>query len=207
MQFLAAFGNLIGPGPHCVVESTRHSLNLFVVLVGESSKARKGTSWGHIRRLFAEVDAEWVNQRVTGGLSSAEGLINEVRDEELATDRRLFALSDEFASVLRVMGRDGNALSPILRSAWDSGNLRTLVKHDPLKATGAHISLVGHITRHELLRYLSDTESHNGFANRLIWTCVRRSKCLPEGGRIPQHELAAVAAEVKRALAWTVSEP
>ena len=207
LQFLAAFGNLIGPGPHCVVESTHHSLNLFVVLVGESSKARKGTSWGHIRRLIEEVDAEWVNQRVTGGLSSAEGLINEVRDQELATDRRLFALSDEFASVLRVMGRDGNALSPILRSAWDSGNLRTLVKHDPLKATGAHISLVGHITRHELLRYLSDTESHNGFANRLIWTCVRRSKCLPEGGRIPQHELAAVAAEVKRALDWTVSEP
>jgi hypothetical protein len=58
-----------------------------------------------------------------------------------------------------------------------------------------------------LLRYLSDTESHNGFANRLIWACVRRSQCLPEGGRIPQHELAALAGEVKRALDWTVSEP
>jgi hypothetical protein len=164
LQFLAAFGNVVGPGPHCMVESTSHSLNLFVVLVGESSKARKGTSWGHIRRLFAGVDAEWLDQRVTGGLCSAEGLISEVRDEEFVTDRRLFAVSDEFASVLRIMGREGNTLSPILRSAWDSGNLRTLVKHDPLRATGAHISLLGHITRLELLRYLSDTESHNGFA-------------------------------------------
>ena len=40
LQFLAAFGNLVGPAPHCLVGSTRHGLNLFVVLVGESSKAR-----------------------------------------------------------------------------------------------------------------------------------------------------------------------
>jgi hypothetical protein len=38
LQFLAAFGNLVAPAPHCMVESTRHGLNLFVVLVGESSK-------------------------------------------------------------------------------------------------------------------------------------------------------------------------
>jgi hypothetical protein len=55
-QFLAAFGNLVGRGPHCMVDATRHGLNLFVVLVGESSKARKGTSWNQIARLFAHVD-------------------------------------------------------------------------------------------------------------------------------------------------------
>ena len=56
LQLLAAFGNVIGPGPHCMVGPTRHALNLFVVLVGESSKARKGTSWNQIARLFEEVD-------------------------------------------------------------------------------------------------------------------------------------------------------
>ena len=29
LQFLAAFSNLVGPAPHCMVESTRHGLNLF----------------------------------------------------------------------------------------------------------------------------------------------------------------------------------
>ena len=48
LQFLAAFGNLVGPAPHCRVGNTRHGLNLFVILVGESSKARKGTSWRQI---------------------------------------------------------------------------------------------------------------------------------------------------------------
>ena len=63
LQFLAAFGNLAGPAPHCIVGSTRHGLNLFVVLVGESSKARKGTSWRQISSLFTEVDGLWAGRR------------------------------------------------------------------------------------------------------------------------------------------------
>jgi hypothetical protein len=42
LQLLAAFGNVIGPGPHCMVGATRHTLDLFVVLVGESSKGSQG---------------------------------------------------------------------------------------------------------------------------------------------------------------------
>src|ERR1700729_3943720 len=65
VQFLAAFGNLVGPGPHCRVGATRHGLNLFVILVGESSKARKGTSWRQISSLLAEADPLWSSRRVT----------------------------------------------------------------------------------------------------------------------------------------------
>jgi hypothetical protein len=203
IQTLVAVGNMIGPGLHCTVEATRHALVLFAVLVGETSKGRKGTSWSHIERLCSRVDVEWGSERVTGGLSSAEGLIAEVRDDtDQPRDRRLLIVQPEFASVLRVMGRDGNNLSPLLRSAWDSGNLRTLVKHDPLRATGAHISAVGHITRMELLRYLSDTEQHNGFANRLLWCCIKRSKVLPEGGRIPEADIATLADRLRAVIQW-----
>jgi hypothetical protein len=111
-------------------------------------------------------------------------------------------VQSEFASVLKVMAREGNTLSPVLRAAWDSGNLRTLVKHDPLKATGAHISVIGHITRPELLRYLSDTEQHNGFANRLLWCAVRRSKCLPEGGAVPAGEMDELADRLRVVIKW-----
>jgi hypothetical protein len=86
VQFLVAFGNVIGSGCHGLVGATRHSLNLFCVLVGESSKARKGTSWDHIKRIFECVDPGWTANRVTSGLSSAEGLINEVRDKRETTD-------------------------------------------------------------------------------------------------------------------------
>jgi hypothetical protein len=171
--------------------------------VGESSKARKGTSWSPIKRLFALVDHEWAGERVTSGLSSGEGLIAEVRDdEESPRDRRLLVVQSEFASVLKIMAREGNTLSAVLRDAWDEGNLRTLVKREPLKATGAHISIVGHITSHELKRYLNDTEAHNGFANRLLWCAVKRSKCLPEGGDLSDASLTPLAQRMAAVFEW-----
>jgi hypothetical protein len=69
-------------------------------------------------------------------------------------------------------------------------------------ATGAHISIIGHITRDELLRYLDDTEAANGFGNRFLWICVRRSKVLPEGGRLSDGELAPIIQDVAAALAF-----
>src|SRR5206468_6575940 len=56
----------------------------------------------------------------------------------------------------------------------------------PACATDAHISIIGHITRAELRRLLTQTESANGFGNRFNWLAVKRSKCLPEGGKIEQ---------------------
>jgi 5S rRNA maturation endonuclease (ribonuclease M5) len=51
IQFLTFFGNAIGNGSHCQAEANRHALNEYTVLVGSTSKARKGTSEGHVRRL------------------------------------------------------------------------------------------------------------------------------------------------------------
>jgi hypothetical protein len=205
LQFLAAFGNIIGPGPHCMVESTRHSLNLFVILVGESSKARKGTSWRQIARLFSELDDPWITSRVTTGRLSPDGLIHTLRDQEPPTDRRLLVLCEEFAGVLHALGRQNGHLSPLLRGAWDTGNLRTLDRRDPLQATGTHISLIGHITQYELSRRLQPTDAHNGFANRCLWTCARRSQLLPEGGSLASEDLSPIARELRRALHWVGS--
>ena len=188
-----------------MVDAARHGLNLFVVLVGESSKARKGTSWSQIARLFSEVDHPWVANRVTTARLTAGGLIYALRDQQPPTDRRLLALSEEFASVLHAMGRARGHLSPLLRCAWDSGHLRTLDRRQPLQASGTHISLIAHITERELAQHLHRSEAHNGFANRCLWTRVQRSKCLPEGGSLAAHELSAVARELRRALDWAGS--
>ena len=60
--------------------------------------------------------------------------------------------------------------------------MRALTKNSRAEATGAHVSIIGHITRDELRRYLDATERANGFGNRFLWVCVRRSKELPDGG-------------------------
>jgi hypothetical protein len=86
--------------------------------------------------------------------------------------------------VLKVMTREGNTLSPVIRNAWDSGDLRSMTKNSEAQATGAHISINGHITKDDLRRLLTATESANGFAKRFLFAAVRRSKVLPEGGNI-----------------------
>jgi hypothetical protein len=207
LQLLAAFGNLIGRGPHCMVDATRHGLNLFVVLVGDSSKARKGTSWSQIARLFAEVDHQWLSTRITSARLTASGLVYALRDQQPPTDRRLLALSEEFASVLYALKRGKGQLSPLLRGAWDSAHLPTLDLHQHLQATGTHISLIAHITQRELAQSLHRTEAHNGFANRCLWTWVERNNCLPEGGNLSANDLSTVARELRRAFDWAVAKP
>ena len=97
-------------------------------------------------------------------------------------DKRLFVIEPEFARVLEVAERNGNTLSGVIRAAWDCGDLNNLVKGDPTRATGAHISIVAHITADELRRRLSDTAVANGFGNRFLFAYAKRSKLLPNGG-------------------------
>jgi hypothetical protein len=109
-----------------------------------------------------------------------------VQDGEGEQDKRQLVLESEFASVLKMVARDGNTLSPVVRCAWDGKPLQALTKNSPARATGAHIAIVGHITADELVRLLNATEAANGFLNRFVLFMVRRSKLLPEGGRIDQ---------------------
>src|SRR3984957_15589432 len=206
LQLLAAFGNVIGPGPHCMVGPTRHTLNLFVVLVGESSKARKGTSWNQISQLFTEVDRTWTENRVTSERLTARGLLG-ILGREQAGDRRLLVLAEELSSVLHTMGRSRSQLSPLLRCAWDSGTLRMVDRDRLVQAGGSHLSLIGHITQRELAESLHRTEAHNGFANRCLWACVRRNRCLPDGGNLGAEELSAIARGLRRAVEWAQGQP
>jgi uncharacterized protein DUF3987 len=209
LQLLVAFGNLIGRGLHFQAEADRHSLNLFTVLVGETSKARKGTSWSHIRKLFAMIDTIWPEHCIQTGLSSGEGLIHAVRDpigeDSGALDKRLLVVESEFASPLRMMSRDGNTLSPVIRQAWDGTPLQIMTRLSPMKATNPHVSLIAHVTRAELRRELTRTDAGSGFGNRFLWACVCRSKTLPDGGCLPVEQFEKLVARVKRTLETATS--
>lgn len=223
VQFLVAYGNVIGRSAYFVAEADRHYTNLYACLIGETAKGRKGSSLGQVKRVMAAVAPRWVDERIQEGQSSGEGLIWAVRDpitkhvpvlekgrptgeyrdettDDGISDKRLLAAESEFASLLRVLEREGNTLSAVLRQAWDSGTLRALTKNSQAKATGAHISEIGHITADELHRYLLRTEVANGLGNRYLWICVRRSKVLPSGGHIESVDFGALCRELNQAL-------
>lgn len=216
VQFLAAAGCSIGGAPCYRVEADRHAGNLFVVVVGDTASGRKGTSQGHVRRVFTEADPAL---RVRGGLSSGEGLAYEVRDpvyrlefdkktkttEEVLVDpgeddKRLLVVEAEFASVLKVATRQGNTIATMLRDAWDGRTLAPMTKNNRVTATDPHVAVVGHVTRSELLRHLGETDAASGFANRFLWVLSRRSKVLPRGGHVDHGELIRFCGRLRAAL-------
>ncbi len=124
----------------------------------------------------------------------------ESKDEDQGVDdKRLLVVEPEFASTLRVMRRESNILSGVIRSAWDSGDLNNLTKNSPARATGAHISLIVHITQDELRRELTATDTANGFANRFLWVCARRSQLLPFGGNVDGKVLEELGRKLRSA--------
>ena len=221
MHVLVAAGNVIGRGPHTLVEKTVHACNEYVALVGSTANGRKGTAWSTPRHMLALVDPSW---RIRHGLSSGEGVIYHVRDareeqqpikergrvighESVAVDageadKRVLVIEAELATVLKRMQGETNSLSAVLRESWDTGDLATLTKNSPLRATGAHISIVGHVTPEELVTSLTETDRANGFANRFLFMLVSRSKCLPDAESIPDERLAPLVDELDEVVKW-----
>jgi hypothetical protein len=213
IQFLVAVGNAIGLGPFYQIEGDLHFTKLNIILVGATSGGRKGTSLSRVLQVMELADKDWAQYRVQTGLASGEGLIHHVRDpvfklkdgqmEEVdrgVPDKRLLIDAQEFASVLAVISKPGNTLSAVIRDAWGHRLLQTLGKASPEKATGSHISIVGHITDQELRRMMTRTELANGFANRFLFVRSRRSKKLPHGGSLDPAELARLGQRTKDAI-------
>jgi hypothetical protein len=195
VQVIAYSGNAMGRYSFYQVESDCHYPNLFAVLVGQSSKSRKGTAAGRIRDIMEMADHEWAEKCVSSGLSSGEGVIWRIRDpiykmkkgqrvleDPGVEDHRLLLDEREFYQALTVMKREGNTLSRVIRDAWDRGTLQTITKNSPACASDAHVSIVGHITEDELRQNLDHTSMMNGVANRFVFALVRRAKLLPHGG-------------------------
>ncbi len=184
-QLLVAFGAAAGRGAWFEVEATRHHPNEFAILVGDSAKARKGSSWDHVERVIGRADPS-LPARILTGLSSGEGLIWAVRDpcgpDPGPADRRLLVVEPELASVLKQTTREINTLSPVLRSAWDGRALALMTRTSPARASAAHVSVIGHITGAELRRHAGAVEIANGFLNRFLVIACRRVRLLPEGG-------------------------
>lgn len=197
IQFLAAFGNIVGFSPHFYTEADAQGINLYTVVVGKSARSgRKGTSWGNISALFSMVEPTWAVENLqSGGLSSGEGLITRLRDangdDPGVGDKRLLVVEGEFASVLRVKGRETNTLDAILRNAWDRKPLSKMIssKTDSMKVTDPHFSFIGHITEEELKSLIKDVDAYNGYSNRILWVCTKRTKKLPRGGRFFKRDI------------------
>ena len=207
VQFLVAFGNACGTKPHYLIGADRHVAREYALIVGRTGTGRKGTSWSPIRKLMTLVDGDW-SKRIRTGLSTGEGLIatvsdvpsKENSDQVTVTDRRLLVIEPEFSSPLRRARREGNTLAGVIRDAWDTGELGTLTRANSMLTSGAHVSVVGHITVPELIRETTSVEASNGLLNRFLFVWSVRSKSLSHPVALRESDLDDMAMRVRVAL-------
>lgn len=212
--FNTAMSVAVGNGAWVNVGNTRHSARSNSLIVGATSRGRKGVSASPVKALVEALPPELKFRLTPGPLSSGEGLIYHVRDEgedlnrdgspkdSGVADKRLLVIDEEFARGLAAFSRDGNTLATTIRAAYDSGNLDPLTKYNRIKATGAHIGIVTHITSEEIRNRLDDVEIYAGTMNRFFIVCARRSRMVPR----PKPFDARWLGEFADRLAWRIEQ-
>ena len=190
VQFLAGVGAEFGRY-HFNYYGQNLFTNLFVVILGDSGMARKGTALNYVKDWVRIFDPEW--RGIRGGWASGEALVHFARDPEMGfdrkkkeefvrdpgvTDKRILVAENELFQVFRIGDRQGNNLIVKLREAWDSPEfMANTNKNSPQIATAPHISMIGHMTKAELLT-TDPSNISNGFINRILWIHAFRARLI-----------------------------
>ena len=206
LDFLVAFGNMIGRGPYFNINSTRHYTNEFLARVGDSSYSRKGGGRDAIDEPLKIIAADWYRDRVVSGFGSSEAIVHSIRDACVqkrfekkknryttvsvpgVDDKRLCIRESELASVFVLAGKAESRADIVLREGWDSKPLRNIVKgategiNNSAFCMEPHISISGDTTSHELVCKMPKGADENGFGNRFLYCYVYRVKLCPNGG-------------------------
>jgi Bifunctional DNA primase/polymerase, N-terminal/Protein of unknown function (DUF3987) len=179
---LAMFGAACG-GARTLYQGSLQRTNLSFLLVGETGfRGRKGTALDVARGVFGlaypDLASLWLvgvasGEAITGHLGRHDGL------EGRPFEDRVLIVETEFGRLLTIMNREGSTLSPVLRNAWDGVPLGHARARDESLVTKHHVTILGHVTPVELRAKLTETDAANGFANRLLFLAVRRSRLVP----------------------------
>ena len=207
LDLLVSLGNIMGRSAYFNVGATRHHTNEFMIRVGNTSTARKGTGRDAINEPLKLIDDNWYTKRVMSGFGSGEAIVGlmadpmnqSVRDPKSGSgfknvvrpgveDKRLFIREGEAASVFQLAGKKESRADIILRDGWDGLPLQNIVKgktdgiNNSAGCQEPHLSISGDTTRDELKRRMPDGADQNGFGNRFLYAFVYRTKMCPNGG-------------------------
>ena len=184
-QLLVAFGAAVGRGAWFQVEATRHHPNEFLVLIGDSARARKGSSWDHVHRLITGADPA-ITARILTGLSQRGGAdpLSPRPRRPRPRRQRPAAVGDRTGVRQRAEERQPRDLDPVADTPLGVGR-SPVGDPDPDRARARHRRahhVIGHITATELQHHINPVELANGLLNRFLLLGCRRVRLLPEGG-------------------------
>ena len=197
LQALAFFGSRLGRNPRLQWGADAHHGNLFVLVVGNSGEGAKGTGFGIARALFAKAPdriSDYLGPTILDGVASGQGLLWQMRDPAAddpgALDKRVLCYQAEFGAFLKLASGRENTLSLVVRSLWESGSACSPSKLSPVTVTDGHLTLIGHVTKTELLQLASSVDIQSGLLGRFFLASSRRPRTivLPKAIRPSDYE-------------------
>jgi hypothetical protein len=129
-----------------------------------------------------------------------DGYLDDEVDPGVGDKRKVFD-EGELSAVFKVAMRDGNTLTERLRTFYDQGRGEVTNKNSPMRATDAHVSINGHVTREELRARLDELDAANGWGNRFLYCATRRTRRLPYGV-ITDDEILPLVSDLALGIAW-----
>lgn len=196
-QFLIFIGNMCEHKFHFNLGGSKLYLNDYLLIVGETSKAKKGTSLKTVKYFIEKINEDYYKTSIRTGVNSGEGLVNAVRDrvvvleekkkgeiketviDEGGKSKTALFIEPEFSRLMKSGKRDGNTATEILRQAWDGDYLEVVVKKDSCSSTDHHISMIGHITQSEFQFLNSEVSTTNGYLNRFLFCRIFNGSPVP----------------------------
>jgi len=213
---LPMLGAWLGRGVLCRVgdeeDGTDFPPVVFTALVGTTSKGRKGTAVEAAWKFMDKLDPDFAEGNIKGGSASGEDLIHQLKDPEMiekagvwtlksgTEDQRLCLTEAEFTRILVAVGRTSSTMSPVLRTAYDRVRALSTSSRSGGKAvsTNYHVCVTGAITPNELLAGFDQLAATSGLGNRFAWIWSASDRLMPDGARVPNSELTALADRMRR---------
>jgi hypothetical protein len=208
---LTMFGAVVGATPSLKVEAAKHPARLFAIIVGDTAKGRKSTAIRQVRSIVEFADPEFFSHRQQSGFGSGESLADAIQGPERDTtddrsndanrvgDHRLLVVEQEFARILNSCGREGSILSAILRELWDGDRVQVRSRSKTVVVEDGAVCAIAAITKEELKRLLTASDTANGFANRFLFVLAKRARILPDGGTVPDEQVRNLGLRVAAA--------
>lgn len=198
---LQTFGCDVSKNPYFETDGKKQRTNLLGSLAGPTNAGRKGTALSNVKKLYELINPEFVNKNFCTGMTSGEGITSKIRDtsdsDKGVDDKRLFVVETEFAKPLNNMKREGSNLGGTIRQIFDCDKIGSMARGNQDSCLEPRVAIHAHSTVEELKGMLAEMDKVNGFGNRFLFVCTRRSKELPHGGNVHFPALFALAERIK----------
>lgn len=144
-----------------------------------------------------------------GGISSPEGVIAQIRDNDLdninlppSTGNKLLVVDEEISRILKIIKKPNETLSNVLRTTFDGRPLEPLTKFNRIKCERPHVVIYGHVTPRELILNVNEEDVHNGLLNRYPMFYAERKVLKPFPDEIKESVIDELASELVEILEW-----